>query len=64
MMKQTNDAIKQKTDSGVASVVSGGVSSSVRPGDLPIHVLEDDGPRVVEGSSTVNPRGWTTVRPY
>ena len=40
-----------------------GVPSGVRPGDLPIHVLEDDGPWVVEGSSTVNPRGWSTGDP-
>ena len=44
MMKFTNEATKQKAVSCVASVVPGGVPSRVRPGGLPIHVLEDDGP--------------------
>ena len=40
---------------------SWGAPSRVCPGVLPIHVLAGVGPWVVEGSSTVNPTGWTTV---
>ena len=44
MMHCTNNADKQSTVSGVASVDPGGAPSRVSPGFLPVHVLAGVGP--------------------